>query len=287
MKKTRWKFLREGLMSNFGDKKWELDKWEREDKINMCNSGFHCSKEINQAFIFVQGEILAEVEVKGKCDKQDNKEVYTDMRILKAYKWQKKDSVALSIYAAELCLKNFEKVFPDDKRPREAIEAAKKWLAEPTSANESARSAWSTAEWSAWAAWSAAESVARSAARSTAESAARSTAESAAESARSAVRSAAWSAWSTAEWSAWSARSAAESARSAARSAAWSAWSTAEWSAWAAAAWSAWSARSAAESARSAAESARSAAESAWSALTGKIEVWFLKRLKELEKYEK
>jgi len=120
---TRYKFLRlEGnkIKSNSGNCTWKLNEWKHEDKISLCDYGFHCSKEIYQAFSYVQGAILAEVEVKGdsKEDADDTKDVWTDMRITKAWKWQKKDSVALSVYAAELCLENFEKVFPDDKRPR-------------------------------------------------------------------------------------------------------------------------------------------------------------------------
>lgn len=176
---TRYKFLRlvDGkIKSNSGDCTWAIGQWKHEDRVDICNSGFHCSKEIWQAYSYVQGEILAEVEVKGDKNVQDDKEVYSDMRIVKAWKWQKKDSVSLSIYSAELCIDNFEKVFPDDNKPREAIEAAKKWLLEPTEANQSA--ARSAAE-SAWSAWSAA-------------------------------RSAAWSAESAAESAAWSAESAAK-----------------------------------------------------------------------------
>jgi len=186
----RWKFLRKGLKSDSGNTKWKIGEWSKPIKnLEMCQSGYHCSKEIYQAFSYVQGEILALVECRGKHESQEDKETWETLKIVKAYKWQKKDSVALSIYAAELCIDNFEKKYPEDKKPREAIEAAKKFLKYPTKANRSA--AWSAAE-SAWsAAWSAAESA----------------------------RSAAWSAaWSAAE----SARSAAESARSA-RSAAWSA----------------------------------------------------------------
>ena len=57
------------------------------------------------------------------------------MKLVKVWKWQKKDSVAIAIYSAELCLENFEKVFPNDKRPREAINAAKRWLENPTEEN--------------------------------------------------------------------------------------------------------------------------------------------------------
>ena len=214
MTKTRYKFLREGLKSNSGELTWKLNEWQHEDNINICNKGLHCSKEIGEAFSFVQGEILALVEVKGKHQSEEDKEVWSDMRIIKAWKWQKKDSVAISIFAAELCLENFDKVFPQDKRPREAIDAAKVWLENMTEENRLRADA----------AESAAESAARSA-RSAAESAARSAAESAARSARSAAESAAWSAWSaawSAAWSVWSAAwSAAESAAWSARSAAY------------------------------------------------------------------
>lgn len=102
-------------------------------------------------------------------------------------------AVQYSVYSAEIVIKEFEKVFPEDKRPRQAIEAAKAWLKAPTEENRSA--AWSAAESAAWsadaaryAAWSASWS-ARSAAWS-AESAARSAARSAESAAESATRSA-------------------------------------------------------------------------------------------------
>jgi len=135
--KTLYKFLRTDLKSNSGDCKWKVGEWKKEEKIDMCECGFHASKTPLQAMGYVSGEILALVEVKGKNEKQKDKEVWSEMRIIKAWNWTKSDSVSLSIFAAELCLENFEKVFPNDKRPREAIEAAKNWLAEPTTENES------------------------------------------------------------------------------------------------------------------------------------------------------
>ncbi len=188
----RWKFLRKGFKSENGNLKWKLNKWEKVDgELDMCQNGLHACKEPYDAFSYVQGEILAVVECRGEHLKDENKECWREQRVVKAYKWTKKDSLKLAIYSAELVLKNFEKEYPNDKRPREAIEAAKKVLFKDTAKNRSA------AESAAWSAWSAARSAARSA-RS---------AESAAWSARSA-ESAAWSAWSAAEsatWSAWSA----------------------------------------------------------------------------------
>ncbi len=204
----RYKFLKlvDGqIKSDKGDCIWKLNKWKHTDKIDMCNSGFHCSKEPWQAFSYVQGEILAEVEYKGESIVSDNKEVYSDMRIIKTWKWQKKDSVALAIYSAELCIDIFEKKYPNDKRPREAIESAKKWLLEPTeenrkSAEARARAAWSAAakvaevaEVAAWSASAAAEAAAWS------EATAIATARSTSRSASAAAEAAAWSAEATTE----------------------------------------------------------------------------------------
>ena len=191
--KTLYKFLRTGLKSNSGDYKWKIGEWCKEDKVDICNAGFHASKTPLQALSYVSGEIVAKVEVRGKSIVQDDKECWSEMRIVKAWDWEKKDSVALSIFAAEQALKNYEKAYPNDDRPRKAIEAAKKVLEADTEENRSA--AWS-AKSAAWSAAESAGSTARSA-RSSARSAAWSAAESAAE-------SAAWSAAKSAESAAWS-----------------------------------------------------------------------------------
>lgn len=225
--KTRYKFLRTGYKSEIGDHKWKVGKWyEYDGDIEMCESGFHCSKGIYQAFSHVQGEILAEVEVAGKHEVQDDKEVWEKMRVVRSWKWTKKDSILFAIFAARLVLKNFEKEFPCDDRPRKAIEAAEAYAKNPTKKNrEAAKAAESAAESAAWvaesvagAAWAAAWAAARSAAgaawaaRSTARSATRSTAWAAA---RSATRSAAWATESATD-AAWAAAWATESATEAA-----------------------------------------------------------------------
>ena len=69
------------------------------------------------------------------------------MRIIKSWEWTKEDRVSLAVFAAELVLPNFEKEFFNNKRPRQAIEAAKRWLKEKS---ETARS---TADSAANAVW--------------------------------------------------------------------------------------------------------------------------------------
>ena len=167
-KQYRWKFLREvdgKIKSNSGDCIWTIGKQKKyTGSLDMCNSGFHCCQNTWQAFSYVQGEIVAKVEVSGKNIIEDDKEVWEKMKIVKAYRWTKKDSVELAIYSAELVIGNFEKVYPNDDRPRKAIEAAKNYIKTPTEENRQA--AWAAA----WAA-GAAESAAR-AARAAAEAAA-------------------------------------------------------------------------------------------------------------------
>ena len=194
----RYKFLRTGLKSESGEETWEIGKWKKFTReLEMCKAGFHACEEPYHAFSYVQGEVLALVECRGEHLADINKECWREMRVLKTWKWTKKDSLKLAIYSAELVLGNFEKEYPNDLRPRQAIEAAKKVLFRDTEKNRSA-------------ARSAAESAAESATESAAESAwsARSAAESATESAESA-RSAARSAAESAESVIWSARSAA------------------------------------------------------------------------------
>ena len=168
--------------------KFKKGVWHKhEGDIKICEQGFHASKNIIDAMNYVNCGYVAKVQVRGKSEKENDKECWSEMKIVEWKKWTKKDSVSLTIYAAELCIDDFEKKYPNDKRPCEAIEAAKKWLKNPTEKNRSAaESAAESAAWSARSATSAATSAERSAAAS-----AESAAESAAWSARSAARSAA------------------------------------------------------------------------------------------------
>jgi len=175
--------------------KFKKGVWHKhEGDIKICEQGFHASKNIIDAMNYVNCGYVAKVQVRGKSEKENDKECWSEMKIVEWKKWTKKDSVSLTIYAAELCIDDFEKKYPNDKRPCEAIEAAKKWLKNPTEKNRSAaESAAESAAWSARSATSAATSAERSAAAS-AESAAESAAWSAASAATSAAWSAAWSA---------------------------------------------------------------------------------------------
>jgi len=83
-----------------------------------------------------------------------------------------KQYVSYAVFAAEQVIENYEKQFPDDKRPREAIEAAKKCIENPNDENKkeaaraansasysAARAAGWAADWAARAAYSAANAA--------------------------------------------------------------------------------------------------------------------------------
>ena len=127
--KTLWKSMKSEMKSSHGKVAWKIGKWQTcEGNIDICSNGFHASRNVIDAMGFVNCEVLAEVEVNGTSIIQSDKECWSEMRIVKSREWTKDDSVRLAIYAAELVIDIYEKEYPKDKRPREAIEAAKKYL---------------------------------------------------------------------------------------------------------------------------------------------------------------
>ena len=144
------------------------------------------------------------VEWLGRQDTKDVFELIERLRksdIADKYDWlfwsvprlikTKKDRVRFAVFCAELVLPVFESEYPDDKRPREAIQATKNWLKNPNRENrltaratagvavraarvaaEAADWAAKAADWAAKAAWATA-GVAVRAARVAAEAAIR------------------------------------------------------------------------------------------------------------------
>ena len=157
----KFKFLRTGLKSNYDGFQWEVGVWHKTNCTKL-RYGFNCSEKIIDALRYVQGEILAEVEVRGKKFVGDDKSTHSEMRIIKTWDWTREDSVALAIFAAELVVEIFEAAYPNDPRPRNAIGAAKEWLENPSKAASEA--AWAAASEAASAASEAASAAASEAA---------------------------------------------------------------------------------------------------------------------------
>src|SRR6185312_2073479 len=135
-----WKFLTTGksgqIVSQHGSggprpTVWELGTWKHcSGSIYPCLVGFHCSRTPYDAYSYVQGSVLARVEVKGtrvSADDAPHKEAVSDMRVVRAAQWGPYDAVALSLYAASLAV---ESLTTDKRRKvaKDAVAAAKLYL---------------------------------------------------------------------------------------------------------------------------------------------------------------
>ena len=160
MNKKYWKTIPDDFISH--GHKWEMEKWFKVDgKIECCKNGFHCSKTILDATSYVTPGWICRVEVRGDFDNQGDKLAYREMRILNRVKFTETIAREVAIYSAELVLPIYEKEYPNDKKPRNAIETAKRYLIGMATKEELA------------AAWDAAWAAARDAASAAASAAAR------------------------------------------------------------------------------------------------------------------
>ncbi len=131
-----WKFLNRGLKSAYNNEKWVIGKWKYvEGDISIRHNGYHASFSPLGALRNVHGEVIALVEGKGETDKQSDKIAFSDMRVVKAWRWAIRDSVALSIYAAKLTLDNLPLDTHLGAQYRPLVEHGIKWLTNPTMKN--------------------------------------------------------------------------------------------------------------------------------------------------------
>ena len=122
------------------------------ERFNACNSG----KEWFGAK-FPKGANLKDGLEAALEDKR-----HDDANWLLTHIMTRKQRMAYAIFAAEQVIHIYERQYPDDKRPREAIEAAKAVLAHDTKENQEKLAAARDATWDA--AWDAARAAARAAA---------------------------------------------------------------------------------------------------------------------------
>ena len=140
-------------------------KWlPKAETLEMCHIGWHCADEMH--IIDWLRPNIYEVEIRGRKIDEGDKICASQMRVLrKCEMWNSKTARLLSCEYAEHVLPIFEKMYPEDKRPREAIETARKFaMGEATQEELTAArdAAWDAARDAAWDAASAAASAAAS-----------------------------------------------------------------------------------------------------------------------------
>jgi hypothetical protein len=148
------------LPTKNNDGTWTPGKWMKPIKGELvpCENGYHICR--TRDLIQWLNEEIYEAEYRGEIIKDDNKCIVREARLLhKIETWNEKTARLFAADCAERALSLLEKIYPDDKRPRQAIRAARdyangKITQDELSAAESAtRSAAWLAAWSAERRW--------------------------------------------------------------------------------------------------------------------------------------
>jgi hypothetical protein len=182
------KFLREGGVGTHSGFQWPLPngkpgKWVKvTGTLEACENGIHAALP-HQAMSWFHAECYV-IELGGKVIDSGDKLVARKGRLIRRVdEWNDTTARLFTADCAERMLPIYEKAYPGDKRPRDAIRAARAYAKHPTPRNQqrmnAARAAARAAAWAAaWdaagaAAWAAAWDAAGGAARDAAGGAAR------------------------------------------------------------------------------------------------------------------
>ena len=215
---TLYKVLNEdGSCRNGGSGSWTLGEWkEVEGELVLCENGLHLCDGEEQLLEWL-GPAIYEAEYEGERLDGNDKVVVRRARIIrKLDTWNERTVRLFACDCAERVLHLYEEKYSDDKRPRHAIEIARRYVNGEVSKDElyAARAAARAAAMDA--AWDATMAAARAAARDAAWDAA-----AAAAAAWAATRDATMAAAMAAAWApAWAAAVAAWAAAAAAWAAA-------------------------------------------------------------------
>lgn len=103
-------------------------KWlPKFDKLELCKSGYHVT-DAGHLLDWIDGNQLFEVEVKGKALKDDNNTTCQKIRLVRQVEgWNDKNLRFFAFWCAEQVLPIYEEKYPDDNRPRSAIETARRY----------------------------------------------------------------------------------------------------------------------------------------------------------------
>ncbi len=170
-KNTLYKILgKNGKPCNGGAGKWFLPKGNRPGKwmpaigqLVPCSSGYHLCRQ--KDLIIWLGPTIWIAEAKGKQITCETKLVVQQARLIRQLKtWNERTARLFACDCAKHVLKYCERYCSTDKRPREAIEIARKFAKGEATGEElaaawaaawdtaEAASAWDTARGAAWAA---------------------------------------------------------------------------------------------------------------------------------------
>ena len=111
----------------------------------LCQSGWHLATHQGIGKHAQAGAVLWIAEGRGACDSAPDKVAFSSARLVSQVgTLTRVIAVQWAAECARRVLKHYEDRYPEDKRPREAIQAALKWAKDPTEANRAAAAAAAT-----------------------------------------------------------------------------------------------------------------------------------------------
>jgi hypothetical protein len=138
MTETYYKWLKPDRTTTYQRVKWpkRVGVWTPDTTPVICVSGWHLATHQGIAEHARNGAVLWIAEGRGASVAADDKVAFSSARLVSqvgtltqiiAVQWAAK--------CAKRVLRHYEDRYPEDKRPREAIQAALKWAKDPTEAN--------------------------------------------------------------------------------------------------------------------------------------------------------
>ena len=145
---TYYKWLKPDRTTTYQGVKWpkRVGVWTPDVTPVMCVSGWHLATHEGIAEHARTGSVLWIAEGRGASVAADDKVAFSSARLVSQVgTLTRVIAVQWAAECARRVLKHYEDCYPEDKRPREAIQAALKWAKDPTEANRAAAATAATA----------------------------------------------------------------------------------------------------------------------------------------------
>jgi hypothetical protein len=141
---TYYKWLKPDRITTYQKVKWpkRVGVWTPDVTPVMCVSGWHLATHEGIAEHARTGAVLWIAEGRGASVAAGDKVAFSSARLVSQVGTLTQIiAVQWAAECARRVLKHYEDHYPEDKRPREAIQAALKWAKDPTEANRNAAAA--------------------------------------------------------------------------------------------------------------------------------------------------
>ena len=141
---TYYKWLNPDHTTTYQHVKWpkRVGVWTPDETPKLCKSGWHLATHQGIAEHMQRDAVLWIAEGRGACDSAPDKVAFTSARLVSAVGMLTQViAVQWAAECAQRMLENYEDRYPNDKRPREAIDAALRWVKDPSKANRDAADA--------------------------------------------------------------------------------------------------------------------------------------------------